>query len=80
MITTKDNSGKQIGFVEMLVSNVRVVSINSTGEVTTVTTRDRASGQVKTETFSGLCRFSGDKGDSTRTQSSLYPLEILLVH
>jgi hypothetical protein len=57
MITTKDISGKQIGFVELLVSNVRVVSINSTREVTTVTTRDRATGHVKAETFFGSLPF-----------------------
>jgi hypothetical protein len=53
MITTKDNNGKPIGFIETLVSNERVVTINQTPQVTTVTTRDRTSGLVKTETLFG---------------------------
>ena len=53
MITTKDNNGKPIGFIETLISNERVVIINATQQATTVTTRDRSNGQVKTETFYG---------------------------
>jgi hypothetical protein len=53
MIINKDNHGKPIEFIETLISNERVVTINATRRATTVTTRDRASGQVKTETFFG---------------------------
>jgi hypothetical protein len=53
MLINKDNSGKSIGFIETLVSNERVVTINQGRQVTTVTTRDRANGKVKTETFFG---------------------------
>jgi hypothetical protein len=53
MIINKDNNGRPIGFLETLISNDRVVTVNQAGQVTTVTTRDRASGQVKTETFFG---------------------------
>ena len=53
MMVTKDNNGKQIGFIETLISNERVVIVNSTQLATTVTTRDRSNGQVKTETFYG---------------------------
>ena len=53
MIVNKGNDGKPIGFVETLISNERVVTVNQAGNVTTVTTRDRASGQTKTETFFG---------------------------
>jgi hypothetical protein len=53
MIINKDNYGKPTGFIETLISNERVVTINATRQATTVTTRDRASGQVKTETFFG---------------------------
>jgi hypothetical protein len=52
-MVTKDNNGKQIGFIETLISNERVVIVNSTQLATTVTTRDRSNGQVKTETFYG---------------------------
>ena len=53
MIITKDNNGKAVGFIETLTSNERVVTINQTDHVTTVTIRDRANGQVKSETFFG---------------------------
>jgi hypothetical protein len=53
MIVNKDNSGKPIGFIETLFSSERVVAINQMSQVTTVTTRDRVNGQVKTETFYG---------------------------
>ena len=53
MIVSKDNNGKPIGFIEALISNERVVPVNATRQATTVTTRDRANGKVKTETFYG---------------------------
>ncbi len=53
MIINKDNNGKPIGFIETLFSNERVVTVNATRQVATVTTRDRANGKVKTETFYG---------------------------
>ena len=56
---TKDNSGKPIGFLETLISNDRVVTVNQAGHATTITTRDRTSGQVKTETFFGSLPLPG---------------------
>ena len=56
MIVSKDNS-KPIGFIGTLVSNERVVTANATGQVTTITTRDRSNGRVKTETFFGTVPF-----------------------
>jgi hypothetical protein len=53
MITTKDNNGKPTGLIETLISNEQVVTVNQSGSVTTVTTRNRTNGQVKTETFFG---------------------------
>jgi hypothetical protein len=53
MIIDKDNDGKPIGFIETLISNERVISVNAARHATTVITRDRANGQVKTETFFG---------------------------
>ncbi len=53
MTITKDNNGKPIGFIETLFSSERVVTVNATAHVATVTTRDRSNGQVKTETFYG---------------------------
>jgi hypothetical protein len=53
MSVSYDNNGKPIGFIETLVSNERVVTVNATPSITTVTTRDREAGKVKTETFYG---------------------------
>jgi hypothetical protein len=53
MITTKDNNGKPIGFIETLVSNKEVLVINATQNATTVVTRNRESGEVKQEVFYG---------------------------
>jgi hypothetical protein len=53
MIINKDNNGKPIGFIETLISNERVVTGNATQQATTVTTRDRSNGKVKTETLFG---------------------------
>ena len=53
MLINKDNEGKPIGFIDTLISNERVVTVNATQQATTITTRDRSNGQVKTETFYG---------------------------
>jgi hypothetical protein len=53
MITTKDNNGNPIGFIETLVSNKEVMVINATQNATTVVTRNRESGEVKQEVFCG---------------------------
>jgi hypothetical protein len=58
MIINKDKDGKPIGFIETVISNDRVVTFNATRQVATVTTRDRASGQVKAETFYGTSPFT----------------------
>lgn len=59
MIINKDNNGKPIGFIETLISNERVVTVNATTQATTVTTRDRANGKVTTETFYGTLPLPG---------------------
>jgi hypothetical protein len=46
-----DNSGKPI--LTTLVSNKKVITVNATDYATTVVTRDRRTGEVKTETFYG---------------------------
>ena len=61
MIVNKDNDGKLIGFIETLVSNERVVTVNATQQATTVTTRDRSTGKVKTETFFGTVPLPGKR-------------------
>ena len=51
MIT--DNSGKPIGYIANLTSDKEVITVNTTEHVTTVTTRDRKTGGVETQTFYG---------------------------
>jgi hypothetical protein len=52
MIIT-DNSGKPIGLLANLTSDKEVVTVNSIGNVTTITVRDRRTGKVETQTFYG---------------------------
>jgi len=58
MLINRDNNGRPIGFLETLISGDRVITVNQTGQATTVTTRDRANGEVKTETFFGTLPLS----------------------
>jgi hypothetical protein len=53
MTTTKDNNGKPIGFFETVTSNDQVITVNATDYATTIVTRDRETGKVKTQTFYG---------------------------
>lgn len=53
MIINKNNEGKSTGFIDTVISNERVVTINATQHTATVTTRDRNNGKVRTETFFG---------------------------
>jgi hypothetical protein len=53
MLINKDNNSKPIGFIETLVSNEHVITVNQSRQVTTVTTRDRSTGRVETQTFYG---------------------------
>lgn len=48
-----DNKGEKIGFLDVAISNDRVVTINRMRDVTTVTVRDRNTGKVSSETFFG---------------------------
>ena len=46
-----------IGPMETLFANERIVTIKQTPHTTTAITRDRANGQVNTETFYGSLQF-----------------------
>lgn len=58
MLISQDNDGKPIGFLETFISNERVITVNATQHATTITTRDRANGDAKTETFFGTLPIS----------------------
>ncbi len=40
----KDNDGKAMAFIETMISNERVVTINATRQVAIITNRDRSKG------------------------------------
>jgi hypothetical protein len=48
-----NNKGEKIGSLTHAVSSDKSVTINRLNDVTTVTTRDRNTGKVTTETFFG---------------------------
>jgi len=48
-----NNDSKPTGLLTTLTSNKEVITVNSNQSATTITTRDRESGKVKTETFYG---------------------------
>jgi hypothetical protein len=73
MIINKDNGGKAIGFIETLTSAKSVVNVNQSRSVTTITTRDRRSGQVKTETFFGTLPFLRNRPPSQISKSCKFP-------
>ena len=48
-----NNKGEKIGSLTTAISNDKNVTINRLNDVTIVTTRDRTTGKVTTETFIG---------------------------
>jgi len=50
---TTENSGKPTGYLATLTSDKEVITVNATDYATTIVTRDRRTGEVKTETFYG---------------------------
>jgi hypothetical protein len=45
---------KSTSFITTLVSAEKVITINQGPQTVTITTRDRATGKVKSETFNGV--------------------------
>jgi len=52
-----DNGGKKIGRIDTSVSRDRVVTVHETRNVTIITTRDRNTGKVKSDTLIGESPF-----------------------
>jgi hypothetical protein len=48
-----NNKGEKIGSLDVAISSEKTVTINRINDVTTVTTRDRNTGKVTSETFFG---------------------------
>jgi hypothetical protein len=52
-----DNSGRQIGRQDVSMSNDKTVTVHELRNITTITVRDRATGQVRTEILIGESPF-----------------------
>ena len=52
-----DNGGKQIGRIDQSFSKDKSVNVHELRNITTITTRDRNSGKVETETLVGESPF-----------------------
>jgi hypothetical protein len=52
-----DNSGKKIGRLDVSMSKDLVVAVHELRNITTITTRDRNTGKVTTETLVGESPF-----------------------
>lgn len=53
MLISRDNKGKVIGWLEIYSSGNRSVTAHVGRNVTTISTLDRKTGRVKSETFFG---------------------------
>jgi len=53
MLISKDNSGNVISWMETYVSDRQIVNVNAGRNFTTISTQDKKTGAVKTETFFG---------------------------
>lgn len=54
---TNDNNGNKIGRLDTSVSRDRVVTVHEIRNITTISTRDRNTGKVKTEILIGESPF-----------------------
>jgi hypothetical protein len=54
---TFDNSRKQIGRLDVSMSNDKTVTVHELRNITTITVRDRNTGKVTTETLIGQSPF-----------------------
>ena len=57
MLINKDNSGKTIGWRETYFGSNETVNLSVVRNITTISTRDRNTGKVKTETLIGESPF-----------------------
>jgi hypothetical protein len=60
MLTTKDNHGKTVGLRETYFSKDESVDVAVHRNVSTITTRDRATGKVDSKTFIGRTPLTSD--------------------
>lgn len=52
-----DNSGRQIGRLDVSMSNNKTVTVHEIRNITTITVRDRNTGKVTTDTLIGESPF-----------------------
>ncbi len=60
MLTSKDNSGKTIGWRETYFSKGESVEVSVHRDVSTIMTRDRNTGNVEVRAFFGKTLFTSD--------------------
>ena len=53
MLISKDNDGRVIGWTETYFSDNKIVTVNVGRNITAISTRDRTTGQVKSEMLFG---------------------------
>jgi|GEM_PF-3414532 hypothetical protein len=53
MIISKDSSGRIVGWRETYISTNEIVDVSVGGNINSITTRNRTTGQVETKTFFG---------------------------
>lgn len=60
MLTSKDKSGKTIGWRETYFSKDETVDVSVHRNISTITTRDRNTGKVDSKTFFGKTPVTSD--------------------
>lgn len=63
MLIGKDNKDRKIGWMETYFSDNRTVTVNASRDVTTISSRDRRTGEVEMKTFFGKPLLPSDSGD-----------------
>jgi hypothetical protein len=53
VLVNRDNDGNVIGWTETYFCDNKTVTVNVSRNITTISTQDRKTGQVKSETFFG---------------------------
>lgn len=66
MLISKNNSGKSIGWRETYFGKDETVDVSVVGYVSTITTRDRNTGKVDSNTFVGRPLMPSDCSDGKK--------------
>jgi hypothetical protein len=64
MVKSKDNQGRPIAWQETYFGSNETVNVSVVRNITTISTRDKASGKVESKTFLGTPLLPSDASDS----------------